>query len=77
MSQTLSTLFSLLLCAGALGVIACSIWEDQMAFRTAIRGGRIGPVALPPHTHRVASPRAARMIRLDVAPVARPRRAAA
>ena len=79
MSQTLSTLFSLLLCAGALGVIAFSIWEDQAAFRVAMRGGRALPAALPPRTHRVVAPRAARIIRLEPAPTPAmlPRRVAA
>lgn len=71
MFQTVSTLFSLLLSAGATGVIAHSILENRSALRIALHGSRRMPMVLPARTHRVAAPRAARFIRLEVAPASR------
>jgi len=63
MLQTVATMVSMLLSAGAGGVIVLSIWEDRMALRRALIGThRMTLPQLPPHTHRVAGPRPARMI---------------
>ncbi len=71
MVQTVSTLFSLLLSAGAMGVIAHSILENRLALRIALHGSKPMPVVLPARTHRIAAPRAARFIRLEAAPAFR------
>ena len=66
MFQTFTTLGSLLTAAGAAAVIVRSVLEDRQAFQVALRAGaRLAHAPLPPRTHRVAAPRAARIIRME------------
>ena len=65
MVETVTTMVSLLLSAGAAGVIGVSIWDDRQALRRALTCSGSAMRALPPHTRRVAGPRPARFIRLQ------------
>ena len=77
MVQTMLTMFSLLLGAGGLGVIAAALAEDWGALGRALaRGTGGGLPPLPPHTHRMPAPQAARIIRITP-PDRSPLRAAA
>lgn len=76
MLHTVSTMVSLMLSAGSCGLIAASLLEDRAALRRALAraaGPDLPP--LPPHTHRIAGARAARIIQLM--PATAPLRAAA
>lgn len=67
MMETVTTMVSLLLSAGAAGVIGASVWEDRHALRRAL--GNPAADVLPPlplHTHRVVGPRPARFIKVQV-----------
>ena len=66
MIETVTTMVSLILSAGAVGIIGGSMWEDRQALRRALVCSGTGLKALPPHTHRVAGPRPARFIRLQI-----------
>ena len=67
MIETLTTMVSLLLSAGAASVIGMTLWEDRLALGRALAGTpAFVPAPLPPHTHRVAAARRARIVRMDV-----------
>lgn len=67
MIETLTTMVSLILSAGAAGVIGHAMWEDRQSLRRALACPGGVSRTLPPHTHQVAGPRRARFITVRTA----------